>query len=98
MKTLLFLIIFNFILSSPFTLNAEDVDPGVKAPIKAAKEYIAEKYGCEIDSLTAGDVLIGRRSSHIDINRDYETERVILRYNETEQRWEAESSEPLNKY
>ena len=99
MKTKLFLIAFFLVLSvSTCLLNAEDVDPGIKAPVDTAKEYIAQKYNCNVKDLTVGDSMIGKRAAHIDVNHGYKTDRVILRYNEIDRCWEAEDSEPLHQY
>jgi hypothetical protein len=99
MKTILFLSIFAIILSIPqFPLSAEETDPGIRIPEQVAKEYMAEKYSCDIKDLTISDTLIGRRAAHIDVNYGYRGERVILRYNEAERKWEAEDSMPLHKY
>ena len=97
MKKILFLGVL-ILLVLPMVLNAEDADPGIRVPVQAAKEYIAEKYGCDINDLTVGDTFIGSGAAHIDVGRGYETERVTLSYNDTDQRWKAESSELLHQY
>ena len=99
MKIFLYLFILVCILSLPqFASGTGDTDPGISIPVNAAKEYMAEKYECNINDLTVGEALIGRRTAHIDINYGYTTERVFLRYNDAEQKWEAEGSEPLHRY
>jgi hypothetical protein len=97
MKKILFLTVFAFILSSSYiAFSSEETDPGIRPVVQAAKEYIAKKYNCSAKSLTTGDVLIGHRESHVDVNHNYKTERVFLRRNDINHTWEVEKN-GLNK-
>ncbi|MDD5504031.1 MAG: hypothetical protein PHV77_01810 [Candidatus Omnitrophica bacterium] len=73
-------------------IMAQETDPGIYMPEQAAKEYVSRKYGCDIDELVITDVMIGRRSARVDVSYGYTKERVALKYNESESRWEAEGS------
>jgi hypothetical protein len=99
MKILLSLILFAAIsVSNTGILFSEETDPGIMPVVNAAKEFIARNHNCKEEDLTIGDTLIGRRAAHVDVNCGYTAYRVSLRFVESENAWEAESSMPLHEY
>ena len=76
----------------------EEIDPELKPLIGQAKEYVANKYNCDINDLTITDSMIGRSGAYIDIDHGYDTERVELRRKDFESDWEVEGSRPAHQY
>ena len=97
-KIILLLIPILFISAAVFVNAEEEQDPGLKPPIEVAKEYVADKYNCDIDDLTIGDTLIGRGGAQVEVRHGYETEKVCLVRKDFGQDWQVESSEPEHQY
>ncbi|MFA5068651.1 MAG: hypothetical protein WC300_02285 [Candidatus Omnitrophota bacterium] len=99
MKFIFFVLLTVFLFfSCQGVIMAEETDMGIDMPEQAAKEYVSRKYGYDIEGLTITDAMIGRVSAHVDISHEYVKERVTLRYNEFDRRWEVEESCPLDKF
>ena len=91
MRRYIILLVVLAALMSPAAYCVEnETDPVLAVPEDVAKQYVADKYGYDVDELKTQDALIGRGAAVIDVVYGYNTERVVLiRENEN---WKVETS------